>query len=187
MGEIERAAQKRKRLGQVQKALLMTAVVSGLLLIGGAPRITIGNRNCYRFKNQAKTALIRLAQKGYVTFVREKKGMYAQVTPLGKRLLAVEEQKMALELNKKKRWDKKWRVVIFDIPEYRRSARDQLRIVMRSAGFYRLQDSVWLYPYDCEDFMALLKADLKIGSEVLYMIVDHIENDGKLKEHYSLK
>lgn len=57
---------------------------------------------------------------------------------------------------------------------------------MQNIGFYRLQDSVWLYPYDCEDFIALLKADLKIGNAILYMVVEKIENDAKIKTHFSL-
>ena len=187
MGALEKEVRKGKRLGYVQKALLMTAVIGGLILIGGVPRISFGNRNKYRFRNQAKTALIRLAQKGYVVFVSENGKRYARVTPFGKRILAVEQQKAAHALLKRKRWDKRWRVVIFDIPEIRRKTRDQLRETMREAGFYHLQDSVWLYPYDCEDFIALLKADLRIGYAVLYMIVEKIENDSKLKEHYQLK
>ncbi len=58
---------------------------------------------------------------------------------------------------------------------------------MRELGFARLQDSVWVYPYDCEDLMALLKADLKIGAAVLYMVVEHIENDKQLQTQFALK
>ena len=88
---------------------------------------------------------------------------------------------------KKRRWDQRWRVIIFDIPERRRKIRDRLRSTMRELGFARLQDSVWVYPYDCEDLMALLKADLKLGVSVLYMVVEHIENDKYLREQFSLK
>ena len=49
-----------------------------------------------------------------------------------------------------------------------------------------LQDSVWLYPYDCEDLVTLLKADLKIGNAILYIIAEKIENDSHLKAHYHL-
>jgi len=66
----------------------------------------------------------------------------------------------------------------------------RLRIIVtvigRSAGFVRLQDSVWVYPYDCEDFTALLKADLHIGREVIYIIAESIENDGWLREQFNL-
>ena len=57
---------------------------------------------------------------------------------------------------------------------------------MREIGFVRLQDSVWVYPYDCEDFIALLKAELKIGRDVLYAIVDTIEHDKNLRQHFNL-
>lgn len=57
---------------------------------------------------------------------------------------------------------------------------------MRTLGFARLQDSVWVYPYDCEDVMALLKADLKLGAAMLYMVVEHIENDTHLRKQFSL-
>jgi len=53
--------------------------------------------------------------------------------------------------------------------------------------FFRLQDSVWVFPYDCEDFMALPKADLRVGRNVLYVIVEKIENDKHLNEHFGLK
>ena len=58
--------------------------------------------------------------------------------------------------------------------------------MMRAAGFLRLQDSVWVYPYDCEDFVALLKADLRLGREMLYIIAEKIENDGWLRQEFNL-
>ena len=58
---------------------------------------------------------------------------------------------------------------------------------MQEIGFARLQDSVWVFPYDCENFITLLKAELKIGSAVLYMIVEHIENDKHLRAQFGLK
>ncbi len=178
-------------MGQVQKALLSAVIVGGIMLIGGTPApralgLLGGKRNSYKFKYQAKNALAGLVRKGYVTFVSERGGRYARITTAGQKALALLEHTTALDLQKRKKWDKRWRVVIFDIPERRRGIRDRLRAVMRSAGFYRLQDSVWLYPYDCEDFVALLKADLRLGLSVLYMIVERIESDSQLKEHYSL-
>lgn len=58
---------------------------------------------------------------------------------------------------------------------------------MRDIGFVRLQDSVWVYPYDCEDFIALLKAELKVGKDVLYAIVDTIEFDKHIRRHFGLR
>ena len=192
MKTVEAGAKKIRRRESIQKALLTTLLIGGMVMIGAAPRINIlkllenKKRNPYRFKHQVNDTLMRLANKGFVVFIIENGRKLVRITPAGRRVLALEEQKTALQLQKKKRWDKRWRVVICDIPEYRRGTRDKLRLTMRTAGFYRLQDSVWIYPYDCEDFMALVKADLQIGNAVLYMVVEKIENDSKVKTHFML-
>lgn len=192
MGEIERGARHIRRIGTVQKALLTAAVMGGLMLIGAAPSPAAllslgGKRNKYKFKHQTASALSRLAKQKYVIFATQEGATYARITPSGKTVLAFEQQKVASKLAQRRRWDKRWRVVVFDIPEKRRGTRDRLRYTMRAAGFYRLQDSVWLYPHDCEDFVALLKTDLRLGGSVLYMVVEKIENDSKLTEHFHIK
>ena len=86
----------------------------------------------------------------------------------------------------KRTWDEKWRVLIFDIPERRSNVRQQIRNTLRALGFLRFQDSVLVYPYDCEDLITLLKADFRVGDAMLYMIVDTIERDGALRKHFGI-
>ena len=88
--------------------------------------------------------------------------------------------------NKPRRWDGKWRLVIFDIKEEHKYLRQKVRNLVSQFGFQRLQDSVWVYPYDAEEVIALLKANLKIGAEVLYVIADAIEYDKLLREQFDL-
>jgi len=76
--------------------------------------------------------------------------------------------------------------VIFDIKEWKRGVRDELRNWLLHLGFVRLQNSVWVYPYDCEDILVLLKSNFKIGKEVLYITADKIENDYWLRKEFSL-
>jgi phenylacetic acid degradation operon negative regulatory protein len=45
-----------------------------------------------------------------------------------------------------RRWDGLWRLVIFDVPESRNTARDKLRRHLRARGFGCLQNSVWITP-----------------------------------------
>ena len=77
-------------------------------------------------------------------------------------------------------------MVIFDIKEGRRSLRHTLRETLRAVGFTKLQYSVWVYPYDCEDLITLLKVDFKVGKDLIYVIADSIENDGWLKKRFGL-
>lgn len=190
MGTMEKEALVRRRRGYVKDAVLAAVGLSGLLLVAmAAPnaiqllgKTPIGKR----FKDQTRTTLSRLAREGLIRFEERQGKRYARITEKGKKVLALEQQKNALQAQRKKRWDGRYRIVIFDIAEARRTIRIRLRETMRSAGFVRLQDSVWVYPYDCEDFTALLKADLHIGREVVYIIAESIENDGWLREQFNL-
>lgn len=84
-------------------------------------------------------------------------------------------------------WDGKWRVLIFDINERRRRVRDQLRRLLQGAGFIRIQDSVWVYPYQCEEFISLVRAHLKSGvGEVRFFVAEALESDKGLREHFRL-
>ncbi len=84
-------------------------------------------------------------------------------------------------------WDGKWRMVMFDIREKRRGIRARLRLLLQSAGFLRLQDSVWIYPYPCDEFIGLVRAHLKSGTgEMLCFTANALESDRKLREHFKL-
>ncbi len=84
-------------------------------------------------------------------------------------------------------WDKKWRIIIFDIEERRRFARDGIRSDMEELGLVRLQDSVWVYPFDCEEVVTLLKAHYKLGKQLVYITAGDIENDTWLRKQFNLK
>lgn len=123
----------------------------------------------------------KLARRGLLFY----DGKRYCMTPKGEYLLH-QWQFADFRLERPKRWDRKWRVIVFDIPEKKRRVRDRIRIMFRSAGFFLLQDSVWVYPYDCEDVLTLLKSELGVGKNVLYMIVNELENDKRLREHFDL-
>ena len=143
----------------------------------------MGKKN-YQVRFQARTALGRLIAKGYVR--KNQKGSF-EITEAGRRHLLMEEAAVDKPAAKKRRWDGQFRLVMFDIPEKRRGTRDRLRIMMHNFGFLRLQDSVWISPYDCEDVIALVKAELRVGKDILYAVVNQMENDRWIRDHFRLK
>lgn len=188
---MEKEARNVRRLKSFQQAMLMAVVLGGVVVVAATIpnaaqllRFFPGYKKGARFNYQAKSALGRLAAKGLVTFEEVDGKRYARITEKGERLLQMETERTTVA--KKRRWDRRWRVVIFDIPERRKSVRASLRRFMNEYGFVRLQDSVWIYPYDCEDLIALAKANFRIGADVLYMIVERLEHDKHLREHFKL-
>lgn len=193
MEKVEAEARKKRLYTHVQQALLATVALAGVVLVAAvAPNLPLALNKLPAIKRaklryQYRTALGRLAAQGYIVFEKRDGKQYARITESGHKALEFEQEKAKLNNTKKRRWNGRWRVVIFDIPERRRRTRDRLRMMMQETGFVRLQDSVWVFPYDCEKFISLLKAELKIGSAILYMVVEHIENDKHLRAHFGLK
>ena len=83
-------------------------------------------------------------------------------------------------------WDGLWRVIIFDVPNSKGKVRNELRRIIKLFGFHQLQKSVWVYPYECDDFVHLLKSHLGAAPDVLYMKVQHIENQKHLMKEFKL-
>ena len=94
--------------------------------------------------------------------------------------------KLKEKMLEKRKWDGRWHLIIFDIKEKKRNIRDKIRTDILTLGFERLQDSVWVYPYECEDVVALLKGTCKLGREALYIVAEKIENDQWLKEKFNV-
>ncbi len=67
------------------------------------------------------------------------------ITPKGcKKILKIKFK----TLDKKRRTDKKWQMVIYDIPESKRGIRDEFRNELKILGYKELQKSIWVCPYD---------------------------------------
>ena len=190
MGQLEIESRKRRKKRDIQHAVLAVVAVTGILAFAAvAPNALrlldyLPNEK-YNLKYRMKTAVGRLVAKRYATWIERDGKKYLRLTPAGRKSFAFEQAQVELK-NQKKKWDGRWRMVVFDVPERRRKVRNRLCAIMRKIGFVRLQDSVWVYPYDCEDFIALLKAELKIGKDVLYTIVDTIEHDKNIRNHFHL-
>ncbi len=182
---IEKRVRKRARFTDFQRALLMLTAGTGLVTTAAlAPNaiqylpkdlLSKFDPSDERTFKRSRKALVR---RGYLEF-SHKEGVYVLTTE-GKRYLELAQGDV------KRKWDKKWRVLIFDISEKRRSGRSAVRYKLAQFGLIRLQDSVWVYPYPCDEFIALLKTELKLGKNLLYLIADEFEGEEDLLDHFKL-
>ncbi len=187
MGTMEKASRTRTRKNQLSEIILESVKLAGLVsLLVVAPSVVgalskLGIIPSRQHGPVIKRATDRLIQKGLL----EWKGSKLRITERGEYELHRSHARTQA-MNIPKRWDKKWRVVVFDIPERRKGLRARLKAALQHVGYVRLQNSVWVFPYDNEDFVALLKADFKLGDDVRYMIVETIERDEALRTQFSL-
>jgi len=189
MGKLESEARRQRKRGHIQNALLLALGISGAMAfpVAALAALQIGGvivTQNSKFKYQFRGVASRLAAQGLVKFVN---GKPIELTERGRREFNKLQERAALKARSGKRWDKRWRMLMYDIPEKYRSTRQRLRATLQDLGFCQVQDSVWIYPHDCEDLVTLLKAELRVGYSVLYAIVDKLEGDEKIKRHFNLK
>ena len=114
-------------------------------------------------------------RNGLITFILSKKGK--QVA------LSYNLESMTIPKNK---WDKKWRVVMFDIPEKLKKIRETLRYQLKRLGFLELQKSVFVLPYECEHELEYITEFYNIRKYVRVILADKIDNELDFKNKFSL-
>lgn len=187
MGRLEEKSRKSTRNRKLQALILGSVAITGMIAVAlVAPNVLgamgkLGLMPKSRQDEYILSAQRRLIKSGLLTHLNG----FLRLTAKGEKQLI--SLSLALARPKiLKRWDGKWRVLIFDIPERRRSARTAIRRQLLASGFLRVQDSVWLYPYPCEEFAALLKANVRVGKDMLYLIVDSMEKDSQFRKAFDL-
>lgn len=192
MGQMEQKTKERAKRKRVGEIVLRTIAGAGLLSVAlVAPNALKAMQSLGLLPHKRQKEVIRRAQARLVAqglLARNARG-YLRLTAKGQEELDYLERnnfEKWRQHNLPSRWDKKWRILIFDIKEERRMIRDYIRNKLESIGFRRIQDSVFVFPYDCEDLIALLKADFKVGHDLIYIIADAIENDTSLREYFGL-
>ena len=90
-----------------------------------------------------------------------------------------------LRISNQAKWDGKWRILMFDIPEKEKGAREALRNKIKELGLIQFQKSVWLYPYPCENEIDFIAEYYQIG-KYINLITVKIESDKPLRAQFEL-
>ncbi len=120
--------------------------------------------------------------------VREKNGSLGLCLTNKGKLKAIEYYFDNLKIENKN-WDGKWRILVFDIPEKLRKGRDALRWKIKRLGFYELQKSVFVVPYECREEIDFVVEFFGLRKYVHYGVLESIDSEMlvKLKKAFAPK
>lgn len=96
--------------------------------------------------------------------------------------LSIEE----LSVKPPRMWDRKWRVLMFDIPMYKSRNRIPFRAKIQDLGFAMYQKSVWVYPYECREEVLLIAEHYEVREYVRYMTVEEMSNMREFVKKFDL-
>lgn len=188
-------------IGEVSGTLLKGLLIAGAIVVAGSsPRMARGIWKYveYEFRKskykklrklkeeQWKNSFYYLRGNGLIDVEYRGRQLYIHLTEEGKKV-AKKCRIDDLKIKKPKKWDKKWRMLIFDIGERDRAKREALRGKIKELGLFKLQKSIWIHPYDFSAEIAELKKFFLFREgELVLITAEKIENDGMLKNHFKL-
>ncbi|MEK7539578.1 MAG: hypothetical protein AAB595_03010 [Patescibacteria group bacterium] len=182
---------KEAQITQVVLCVLAVASIPVLVFVVAA----MGNavqvfkqfeRSKHFSKEQIRNSINHLRKQKLIEYVSDKNGkIIVKITTKGKTRLRAFDIEL-IEIKKPKRWDGKWRLVMFDIPVRFTKGREALRFHLKNLDFFQFQKSAWIYPYPCEDEAMFIADFFGVGKYVEILVVDSVLRDEKIKKYFNL-
>lgn len=132
-------------------------------------------------------AIHRLYESKLIYYKEEKDGAVSIVLNREGKKVALRYKLDELSILKPQHWDRRWRVILFDIPETERALRDSLRSRLRQLGTMEFQKSVFVHPYDCRDEVDFIIEVYNARRYVRFIEAVHIDNEFHLKRKFHLR
>ena len=129
---------------------------------------------------------LRHAVRGkYIVISGSGEGRRITLTHKGKRLL---NQKALEELRPPamRVWDKKWRLVLFDIPEEFKKNRNSFAAGLKRMGFVQIQKSCFAFPFPCLDEVEVLSDFHEVRPFVTFLVAEALEGSKELTRRFKL-
>jgi DNA-binding transcriptional regulator PaaX len=183
------------RKGELAKEILLM-IAAGLAIpaaflmpnipIALKPLLRAITKKCGLRKSAHLVRSVTYLKASRLVSVAEKDGQ--QVLTLSedgkKRVLQFDLEKIVIK--KPRKWDGYWRLVLFDIPEKRKVGRETLRSKLKQLGFYQLQKSCFIHPFDCKAEIDFISEMFEVSPYVNFVLAKEIEGASQLMKYFDL-
>ena len=182
----------RKRLGLVEKKVLLLIAAGLSLALTRSPkqyfRILKSAQKEWRKMNQRslREAIQRLYQSKMIDYKENEDGTITMVLSDRGQQRILKYKLEELKVKKPPRWDRLWRIIVFDIPEDKKQGRDALSLKLKTMGLLSIQKSVFVSPYECRDEVDFAAEIFEVKPYVRYILAKEIDIALDLKNRFKL-
>lgn len=179
-----------KMVNEFLKYLVFAAMVGSIVIAPNAALLgekALKSLDRRARKLESKRILQYMKRRSLIDYCELPSGeLEVRVTENGqKRLRRVRFDEMRIK--KQRRWDKKWRLIMFDVPESRSRARRALSTKLRELAFFQLQKSVWVHAYPCSLEIELIKQAFGIPDrDIITAQISNFDRQDQLLKHFKL-
>ena len=175
----------------IAKSLLVLTAIAGVATIAVVAPNTFaafgGNSGRRRFfnKEEFRNAASYLKKKNFVK-MNKSNGQYSMTITEKGADVVFNKTLRELKIKRPSQWDGIWRIVIFDIPDRHKWARDTLRKQLKVMGFCQMQKSVFVSAFPCEEELKFLSSLLNIGGHLRIIMANAISDENDLRKFFNV-
>lgn len=175
--------------GEIAEVILSTLLVVGVVTVAAAMPNAVQLFKYFKPKDASERAKIKrsiekLRKGGFVEFKGNEKGLYS-LTEKG-REKAMRYAIAKIKVASQKTWDKKWRIVMFDVPEEKVQARRAINFALKRLGCVQYQKSVFITPFPCEKEIDLIGECYMVRKNIRIVVASEVENSEVLKKNFKI-
>ena len=182
----------KKPKSEITKDVFRWLMITGVVAIATTSPYFINNLLSARKrfgkypKQKIQNTFYKFKKQGLISIRQENHQIYISLTEEGRKK-AGWLQIDSLKIVKPKRWDKKWRLVVFDIAQTKKLSREAFRGKLKEIGFHPFQKSIWIHPFDCRAEIELLRKFFSLSDKELSLITaENIGNDADWQKIFKL-
>lgn len=132
--------------------------------------------------NSYRNTVYNLRKRGSIQLISKDGKKFLKLTKKGQ--LEILLAKAILPVAGK--WDGKWRMIIFDIPESAKPHRNRLRWLLKKNNFRKLQASVYVSPNPLNREAIEYLRQSGLSAYIRIIKVEEMDNDEDLKKKFSI-
>src|SRR3954468_2750939 len=123
-------------------------------------------------EQSVRVSVSRMMKNGLLQSEKKGNKSYYSLTPRG--VSRVDEAARRIYKLTSHEWDKKWRVIMYNIPEEKRQIRDELRKELMWIGFGSLSNGCWISPNNFKKEINLLISKYNIEEYVHLFLSEYV-------------
>ncbi|MEK7129368.1 MAG: CRISPR-associated endonuclease Cas2 [Patescibacteria group bacterium] len=180
---------KKYKRGEITKIIFLSILAVGFITVAlAAPNAT----QLFKYfkpksspeRNRIRKSVARLEKQG---LIKQKGNMngYFILTAEGM-VKAMRYQIENTKIPKQKKWDGKWRLVMFDVPEEKKKARQAINYALKKVGCVQYQKSVFLTPFPCEKEVDFIGGCFNVREHIRVVVADTIEGGSVFARQFGI-
>ncbi|HLC95516.1 MAG TPA: hypothetical protein VJH89_03425 [Patescibacteria group bacterium] len=174
---------------EMKEIILSTLLTMGFITIALAAPNAVQIFNYFKPKNAYERERIRnsLHRLERQSLIKQKGNLdgYFILTREG-RAKAMRYKIEKTKIQRQNRWDKKWRMVMFDVPHEKRKARQAINYALKKIGCVHYQKSVFITPFPCEKEVNFIGDTFDVREHIRIVVAEIVEGDTAFKNKFGL-